>query len=69
MTKSAGMSRFRDKISPTKWLSRTCVELNCIKWRLAVKSSPLVDRVSSESLKVSCADEKFANENESPAEG
>ena len=63
------MSEFRDKLSPAKRLSRTCIKLNCIKERLAVENSPLVDRVSSESLKVSSADEKFANENESPAEG
>ena len=64
------MSEFRDKLSPAKRLSRTCVKLNCIKERLAVENSPLADRLISMLHKVKeCADEKFAIDNESPAEG
>ena len=70
MTEVAGMSEFRDKLSPAKRLSKTCVKLNCIKERLAVENSPLVDWLISMLHKVKeCADEKFAIDNESPAEG
>ena len=70
ITEVAGMSEFRDKLSPAKRLSRTCVKLNCIKERLAVENSPLADRLISMSHKVKeCADEKFAIDNESLAEG
>lgn len=70
MTEVVGMSEFRDKLSPAKRLSRTCVKLNCIKERLAVENSPLADRLISILHKVKvCADEKFAIDNESPAEG
>ncbi len=70
MTGEAGISEFRDKLSPAKRLSRTCVKLNCIKERLAVENSPLADRLISVLHKVKeCADEKFAVDNESPAEG
>ena len=70
MTEAAGMSEFRDKLSPAKRLSRTCVKLNCIKERLAVENSPLADRLISMLHKAKvCADEKLAIDNESPAEG
>ena len=68
MTEIAGMSEFRDKLSPAKRLSRTCVNVNCIKERLAVDNSLLADRKGSKSLEISCGDEKFASDNESPAE-
>ena len=70
VTEAVGMFEFRDKLSPAKRLSRTCVKLNCIKKRLAVENSPLADRLISMLHKVKvCADEKFAIDNESPAEG
>ncbi len=70
MTEAAGMSEFRDKLSPAKRLSRTCVKLNCIKERLAVEILPLADRLISMLHKVKvCADERLAIDNESPAEG
>ena len=70
ITGAAGMSEFRDKLSPAKRLSRACVKLNCIKGRLAVKNSPLADRLISMLHKMKeCTDEKFAIDNESPAEG
>ena len=68
MAKAAEIFEVRDKISPTKRLSRTCVNVNCIKERLAVKNLLLADRKRSKSLDVSCGDEKFASNNESPAE-
>ena len=66
--KAAGIFEVRDKISPTKRLSRTCVKLNCIKERLAVEDVLLADRKGSKSHEVSSGDEKFASDNESPAE-
>ena len=68
MAKAAGIFEVRDKISPTKRLSRTCVNVNCIKERLAVENLLLADRKGNKSLEISCGDEKFASDNESPAE-
>ena len=68
MAKAAGIFEIRDKVSPTKRLSRTCVNVNCIKERLAVENLLLANRKGSKSLDVSCGDEKFASDNESPAE-
>jgi hypothetical protein len=68
IVKAAGIFEVRDKVSPTKRLSRTCVKLNCIKERLAVENVLLADRKGIKSLDVSCGDEKFASNNESPAE-
>ena len=68
IAKAARIFEVRDKISPTKRLSRTCVKLNCIKERLAVENLLLADRKGSKMLEVSCGDENFANDDESPAE-
>ena len=68
IVKAAGIFEIRDKISPTKRLSRTYAKLNCIKERLAVENLLLADRKESKSLEISCGDEKFASNNESPAE-
>ena len=68
MVKAVGIFEIRDKISPTKRLSRTRAKVNCIKERLAVENSLLADRKGSKSLEISCGDEKFASDNESPAE-
>ena len=68
IVKAAGIFEIRDKISPTKRLSRSCVKLNCIKERLAVENLLLADRKRSKSHEVSSGDEKFARDNESPAE-
>ncbi len=68
IVKAAGIFEVRDKISPTKRLSRTCVKLNCIKERLAVENVLLADRKGSKSHEESSGDEKFASDNESPAE-
>ena len=67
MVKAAGIFEVRDKISPTKRLSRTCVNLKFIKERLAVENLLLADRKGSKSHEVS-GDEKFASDNVSPAE-
>ncbi len=68
IVKAAGIFEVRDKISPTKRLSRTCVKLNCIKERVAVENVLLADRKGSKMLEVSSGDEKFASDDESPAE-
>jgi len=67
IVKLAGIFDVRDKVSPTKRLSRTCAKLNCIKERLAVENLLLADRKGSKSHEVS-GDEKFASDNVSPAE-
>ena len=70
IVKAAGIFEIRDKVSPIKRLSRTRARVNCIKERLAVENSPLADRLISMLHKVKeCADEKFAIDNEFPAEG
>ncbi len=68
IAKAAGIYEIRDKLSPTKRLSRTCVKLNCIKERLAVENVLLADRKGSKSHEVSSGDEKFASDNGSPSE-
>ena len=68
IVKAVGIFEIRDKISPTKRLSRTRAKVNCIKERLAVENLLLADRKRSKALDVSCGDEKFASKNESPAE-